>query len=469
MKRLFLIILLSQSIWAVWDVPILSPVWDPSIQAVKVNYTDRSDEETNYWIFRSDSSMAMEFIDGITINDPSFMGDTFFIDTSAEPGKLYYYLMSMMGNPGVNSTNAIPVYTIDPPDSNRGIKLLDKISDFPINYRNWAMKIGKIIVVDEPMKTLHISVLNVEQPDTIYGINIYNCPRFKGSYYTYNNHLIIADTAYTIYSYYLRGFSLYRDTIIKGEHGLGVAGDRYLICKSADEQSCDTTYSVYRMYDMGNDSLSYMKDVAVAKCRHCDIKEDLHFRAFFDLKSYNSYDCIGNNDSIMKYIVVDFNDNPLMPAVRTYDTITIPSEQTYNKENGLYLTGETLLNAKRIFLDTLEKHAFVLTESLLSIYNYSVENFSNLETRPGIKRPGKDYIRISPNPFNTRITVTLYNMSDLKSGISIYNIKGELVEEFKELKSNSIVWHAAGLSNGIYILRFIHRNRVFSRKIVLQK
>jgi hypothetical protein len=77
-------------------------------------------------------------------------------------------------------------------------------------------------------------------------------------------------------------------------------------------------------------------------------------------------------------------------------------------------------------------------------------------------------LSIAPNPFrpSTRISFSNPNGS---ANINIYDVSGRLIKNYRNVKSNSVVWNAAGLSSGIYILRAQIGNKQYSRKLFLKK
>jgi hypothetical protein len=78
------------------------------------------------------------------------------------------------------------------------------------------------------------------------------------------------------------------------------------------------------------------------------------------------------------------------------------------------------------------------------------------------KREGPD-IRVRPNPF--RISVQI-NTGQRNAALSIYNLAGQLVFSGAEGK---VLWRAAGMSAGVYILKIKTGKRVISRRLLLQK
>jgi hypothetical protein len=77
-------------------------------------------------------------------------------------------------------------------------------------------------------------------------------------------------------------------------------------------------------------------------------------------------------------------------------------------------------------------------------------------------------INIMPNPFMPATRISLSN-PDASADINIYDISGRLIKNYRNVTSSNVVWNAAGLSSGIYILRANIGNKQYSRKLFLRK
>ena len=58
--------------------------------------------------------------------------------------------------------------------------------------------------------------------------------------------------------------------------------------------------------------------------------------------------------------------------------------------------------------------------------------------------------------------------NDSKTSIEIYDLNGRKLDAFL-LNGNSGTYNCAGLNNGIYFCRFITGEKVFSKKIIIEK
>jgi len=80
----------------------------------------------------------------------------------------------------------------------------------------------------------------------------------------------------------------------------------------------------------------------------------------------------------------------------------------------------------------------------------------------------KNELTINPNPFRPKTTI-LFKKEFRLAIIRIYDIQGKMIENFANLKSNSITWDASGLPSGVYILKATIDGQQYSKKFLLQK
>ena len=81
--------------------------------------------------------------------------------------------------------------------------------------------------------------------------------------------------------------------------------------------------------------------------------------------------------------------------------------------------------------------------------------------------------QVYPNPFNPTVTID-YNLSnDIEISISVYNLKGALVDRLFKGKivsgNHQIDWVPTNISSGIYVLRFESKSTIFNKKITYLK
>ena len=90
-------------------------------------------------------------------------------------------------------------------------------------------------------------------------------------------------------------------------------------------------------------------------------------------------------------------------------------------------------------------------------------------------KPSANLIQLSnyPNPFNPR-TIILFNLNSQSTNnaeIIIYNIKGQKVEQFSNLRDQeSVTWNAEDLASGVYFCRLVYCGKdVANTKLLLLK
>ena len=81
--------------------------------------------------------------------------------------------------------------------------------------------------------------------------------------------------------------------------------------------------------------------------------------------------------------------------------------------------------------------------------------------------------RVYPNPFNPSVTIDYYLVNDSEVSISVYDIKGGLVDRLKngiiESGHHQIEWVPKNISSGIYVVRFESKGIVVNKKITFLK
>jgi hypothetical protein len=74
-----------------------------------------------------------------------------------------------------------------------------------------------------------------------------------------------------------------------------------------------------------------------------------------------------------------------------------------------------------------------------------------------------------PNPFNPATSVAVICPAGLESQIRIYDIRGRIVYGKKIFGSGVVEWNAAGMPEGVYLLRAQVGEKRYSRKLILQR
>jgi hypothetical protein len=80
----------------------------------------------------------------------------------------------------------------------------------------------------------------------------------------------------------------------------------------------------------------------------------------------------------------------------------------------------------------------------------------------------------TPNPFHTAIQIAVsgQRIADSNIEIAVYNTNGKIMKKLSATSyqlSAGIAWTAVGLPSGVYLLKARIGNRVFTKKLLLNK
>jgi hypothetical protein len=79
-----------------------------------------------------------------------------------------------------------------------------------------------------------------------------------------------------------------------------------------------------------------------------------------------------------------------------------------------------------------------------------------------------------PNPFSSSLTLKLDNKDNIPSDISIYNLKGQLIRQWKQTKAKELSWDGKDINNntiatGIYFLKVNQAGKIATHKKICMK
>jgi len=108
--------------------------------------------------------------------------------------------------------------------------------------------------------------------------------------------------------------------------------------------------------------------------------------------------------------------------------------------------------------------------------NFAVRGFEiKVFATTGYKAEDKDSnaggsgIVISPNPFNPVAQIKFPNADSKPVSLQIYSSRGDQVFQLKNTRKNTFRWSAGSYPSGIYWLRVLSANKVFTSKLILNK
>ena len=84
----------------------------------------------------------------------------------------------------------------------------------------------------------------------------------------------------------------------------------------------------------------------------------------------------------------------------------------------------------------------------------------------------KTPLGVFPNPFNAETTFSFVLDRSGETSLSIYNAAGQLVEdviapEYYPAGSYQVPWDPQHLASGVYLVRFLTRQAVYTTRVVL--
>jgi predicted outer membrane repeat protein len=143
-------------------------------------------------------------------------------------------------------------------------------------------------------------------------------------------------------------------------------------------------------------------------------------------------------------------DSPCIDAGNP-DSLYYDIEDSYNPGYALYPAMGTIIND----MGTYGGHGY---------YEPPVSVDEELITeKPVIK------LNNYPNPFNPETTISFSILEDSKVNLSIYNIKGQLIDEITvSNQQTEVSWNAEGLASGIYIYKLNLANSPVKKMLLLK-
>jgi hypothetical protein len=486
--------------------PVLqNALWNLAARTIDVKYYDSSNCELGHKIMISEHFGPFEMKMDIISSDPSFTGDvsTNFSDVKLNTWYEIYVVTHDSAQNELVSQNIARVYTFnaqDMIDKYPRMYLTKKISDFPIRLKGWALKNGdSILMTENNSPDSSYTILDVSdaskpvfkgyrksiQPifDFSYIIHAPDMNRYPYpvKYFSKGNNLLCCKND-TILSYLFNGeeftkVSKLSPAAILGQ-GLQFRGfykgfDDSTILILTETIQWDYCREIYA-------SITPLKSGIIGNpINAVDIKSEA---APFSGEHCLSYGCVyindnkeittGNNGFVRSEMcITDFSDSYLAPHAiilngsspitmeRNEDTLNdkvISSASYLNlvQYAGNYLVRDSTLRAINFsFVDTLNKTAYLVFDSLLRIYKY--------DTMPPAgtiySRSDNNSCPINKHSFIVSVrqsgqTVSLSLSRPANAGqLRIYTIAGRFIKQ-QELKNTDFIrTNLLKCNKGVYL------------------
>jgi len=106
--------------------------------------------------------------------------------------------------------------------------------------------------------------------------------------------------------------------------------------------------------------------------------------------------------------------------------------------------------------------------------NFFLKTLSGPLSRNKLDNNSKNQLRVFPNPFTQSIKISFTQPKVYNNRISIYSTNGRIVRSFGNVTTNSIVWDGRDnlgnkVSPGVYLIKAKAGDKVYSRKVVLER
>lgn len=487
--------------------------YDTLFHTALVWFSDSSNVETGYRIFKSTGFSAFQMIKDIVSSLPAQKGIISYIDSAVTPNTWYqYYIATYKNQQSLNSdTNFPALYTFDLNAMVRSIPkkwvLSNRLADFPLNYKGWSLKSGDTIVLNEtnvPDSTM-FSMIDVSNP---------RAPKFAGTGKSRAATLgrRWEQTGYVPPSLtkgpYIFGSSSYDfqtdvfDSIICYKYSLGeikVVSKIPAVC----ELSSDVCFAgflsdsvfIVRSYQFPNknsiiqysfngvglavvDSARLVWTASTMAPLVSYVNKDWTYKGnyFSYVKNipcvswYKGICVQGTPDTIAE--IIDFTySHQLSSGAISYDQwpyvwsfVNGSSTGIPIIVDGVLVEAPALESANNVFVDTAKSLAFVVSDSQLSIYSCVTTGISRGIPLSPVSGPA-----LHVGGANVKSLSIIYlPPHDCPASVSIYNLSGKLVQYFPHIHNESIAWHHEN-KTGVYIIKATIAGMALSTRIILAK
>ena len=477
-----------------------SVLWFAMFNAVGIGFFDSSNVETGYRIYRSTNFGSFEMIKDLISSTPSTTGYLSYMDSTISSKTWYtYYVVEYKGQQTLSSdTDIVFTFNVDSMkrDSPKKCTLLDKIGSFPINYGTWSLKSGDTIVFNEsnaPDSTFSIIDVSIPSQPKFAGLGksgaavIFYYPSKRALYSYTKGDYVFKPTGDSLSCYkYHSGTMQNLSAINIGRTVLppcGFLSDTVLIVPNLIDTGYGRFGSVSYLWAgevlFKNNTLSYSKEELVYK-NSCGPQSSCDYSYIPALASGVLYQgrlfvgIPGGSGMIQTMEIFDFN-YPIPPktvlSVNYYNDLTFFDIQSLS--NGISLDAPALAadshwinsKARSILIDTVKNLAFVLSDSVLSIYNCHI--VTGISNNFFFKPPSLQFLRIGQEKGNSGCIIFLPRHSH-PVDVSIFTMSGRLAYRFTNVSGESITWRR-GNKTGVYLIKTVIDGQEYSAKTILTK
>ena len=188
--------------------------------------------------------------------------------------------------------------------------------------------------------------------------------------------------------------------------------------------------------------------------------EDLNVAGFYNLSGGATYELVYEGRDQGKAFVVAVN--------------TVTNDTSHFAERDASLYGVDFVTAVDVDGDELDEIVIHIIDNTLNQQNVEIwKNSGSLQTDPHYSPITFKLNQNFPNPFNPITTIEYEMPQNGNVNVSIYNIKGELVEKLVDSYNitgkYSIQWNPKNISSGQYFYQISVDGFVQTRKMVLLK
>lgn len=462
------------------QTPGIGIYWEEDKRQMKIDFTDNSSIEKGFRIFRTENFSSFNMIKDTISEFPNEMGQTISCyDKSNKTNTWYSYYIEVFNDSISLQSYKDSTFTFDlltlVETPSKQVKLGNEISTFPIKYKSWCMKVDTLILLNETnAPESSYTIINVSNTTNPYFVKYQKSfvALFDINNFTNNTHIVGTpnniDTNNTdiqkrsLYYYNFNGdnFSLV-DTITHPTSGkwgpylekIMINDDSTFLAEYHGKSGDHNYYN--SLFSITDTSLDEIYENKIGEWYFLPPGNQFLYRRKYFCSLWKS------NEPYLG--IIDCN---YLEAKWTWYPHSPPNFSKIPRTlYGLALTEQELVFAKEVFLDTLSKIAYIISDSTLKICEYSEVAVSIFENLTNNYPLSEKMLKILPNPFTNSTIIYLPNHKN-QIDISIYDIQGRLMHRVSNFKGNRFIWNSYSFPNGIYFLRVKIEDKIYKSKLI---